>query len=75
MHVDGGSRGNPGPAGAGVTISAEDVNLYKSARNIPKVAVALVGELNAGDICSRRKMLFTKEAFLSVLNTGQTSEV
>ena len=58
-----------------VTISAEDVNLYKSARNIPKVAVALVGELNAGDICSRRKMLFTKEAFLSVLNTGQTSEV
>ena len=58
-----------------VTISAGDVNLYKSARNIPKVAVALAGELNAGDICSHRKVLFTKEAFLSVLNTGQTSEI
>jgi ribonuclease HI len=27
VHVDGGSRGNPGPAGAGVTISADDGTL------------------------------------------------
>ena len=57
-----------------VTISTEDVNLYKSARNIPKVAVMPVGELNAGDICRHRKMLFTKEAFLAVLNKEQVNE-
>jgi large subunit ribosomal protein L4 len=57
-----------------VTISSADVNLCKSAQNVPKVGVMLVNELNAGDICSYRKMLFTKEAFLSVLNRDQTSE-
>lgn len=31
VHVDGGSRGNPGPAGAGVTISLEDGNLVHEA--------------------------------------------
>ncbi|NQT03899.1 MAG: 50S ribosomal protein L4 [Planctomycetes bacterium] len=57
-----------------VTVSSEDVNLYKSANNIPKVAVMPVSELNAGDICNHRKMLFTKEAFLDVLNREQASE-
>jgi len=57
-----------------VTINSADVNLYKSAKNVPKVAVLPVSELNAGDICNYRKMLFTKEAFLSVLNRDQTSE-
>ncbi len=57
-----------------VTISSEDVNLYKSANNIPKVAVIPVDELNAGDICNYRKMLFTKEAFLAVLNRDHASE-
>jgi len=57
-----------------VTINSEDVNLYKSANNIPKVAVIPVDELNAGDICNYRKMLFTKEAFLAVLNRDQASE-
>ena len=56
-----------------VTINTADVNLYKSAKNVPKVAVMPVGELNAGDICNYRKMLFTKEAFLSVLNRDQGS--
>jgi len=51
-----------------------DDNLHKSARNIPKVAVMPVAELNAGGICSHRKMLFTKEAFLSVLSRDQASE-
>jgi large subunit ribosomal protein L4 len=54
-----------------VTVSDYNENLYKSARNIPKVAVMPVGQLNAGDICSYRKMLFTKEAFLSLLNRDQ----
>jgi len=51
-----------------VTISGIDENLYKSARNIPGIAVMPVAELNAGDICSHRKILFTKEAFLPLLN-------
>jgi large subunit ribosomal protein L4 len=51
-----------------VAIGDYDKNIYMSARNVPKVAVMPVAELNAGDICGHRKMLFTKEAFLSVLN-------
>jgi large subunit ribosomal protein L4 len=50
-----------------------DDNLHKSARNIPKVAVMPVAELNAAEICSHRRMLFTKEAFLSVLSRGRAS--
>jgi len=57
-----------------VATSNYDDNLYKSAKNIPKVAIMPVTQLNAGDICSHRKMLFTKEAFLSVLNRDQASE-
>jgi len=57
-----------------VTISSVDVNLYKSARNIPKIAVMPVAELNAGGICSYSKMLFTKEAFLTLLNKGEVGE-
>ena len=56
-----------------VTVGALDVNLCKSARNVPKVAVKPVGELNAGEICRYRKMLFTKEAILSVLTKDQAS--
>ncbi len=56
-----------------VTISDYDENLYKSARNIPKIAVMPVAELNAGDICNYRKMLFTKEAFLTFLNREEDS--
>jgi len=56
-----------------VTINDYNDNIYRSARNIPKVAVMPVAELNAGDICSCHKMLFiTKEAFLSVLNKNRT---
>jgi len=54
-----------------VTVSSEDVNLYKSAKNIPKVAVMPVSELSAGEICNYRKMLFTKEAILSFLDRDQ----
>ena len=57
-----------------VTVSSEDVNIYKSANNIPKVTVLPVNELNAGDICHYRKMLFTKEAFMAVMNRDQANE-
>ncbi len=51
-----------------VTIGQRDENLYKSARNVPKIDVMIVADLNAGDICNKQKMLFTKEAFLTLLN-------
>jgi len=56
-----------------VTTGDYDENLYKSARNIPRVAVMPVEPLNAGDICNHSKVLFTKEAFLSVLGEEQVS--
>jgi len=50
-----------------VTLGDQDDNVYKSARNIPRVAVMPVAQLNAGDICAHRKLLFTKEAFLNFI--------
>ena len=57
-----------------ITISDYNDNLYKSVRNVPKIAIMPVVELNAGDICRHRKILFTKEAFLTLLNRAETSE-
>ncbi len=51
-----------------VTLKEQDNNVYKSARNITKVAVIKVADLNAGDICNRQKMLITKEAFETLIN-------
>ncbi len=57
-----------------VAVGGLDENLYKSARNIPKIAVVPAAELNAGDICSHRKLLFTKESLLSILSEGRARE-
>jgi len=57
-----------------VALNDFDQSIYKSARNVQKVAVMPVAQLNAGDICRHQKMLFTKEAFLSVLNQEQETE-
>jgi large subunit ribosomal protein L4 len=57
-----------------VTIDSKDVNIYKSAKNIPKVTVMPVNALNAGQICSYRKILFTREALLSVLKPEKEGE-
>ena len=54
-----------------VTISDFDDKLYRSAKNVPKVSVMPVAELNAGDICNHRKMLITKDAFLSILGENE----
>jgi large subunit ribosomal protein L4 len=51
-----------------VTISDYNRNIYRSAKNIPKVDVMSVAELNAGAIFSYHKMLFTKDALSSFLN-------
>ena len=58
-----------------VTVNSTDVNVYKSVRNIPKVTIMPVDELNAGQICSHSKMLFTKDAILSFLgNDNKTND-
>jgi large subunit ribosomal protein L4 len=45
-----------------VTTAAYDVNVYKSARNIDKVTVAPVADLNALEVLRPRRMLVTKAA-------------
>ncbi len=57
-----------------VTGSSRDSNLYKSIRNIPRIDVIAVSDLNAGDICNHSKLLFTKEAFLSLVETDKSTE-
>ena len=57
-----------------VAIATEDDNVYKSARNIPKVDVIIVNQLNAGDICNHKKLLFTKDALLAVLKRDESSK-
>ncbi len=51
-----------------------DDNVYRSARNIPKVAVMPVAQLNAGDVCNHSKLLFTKDAFMLLLDRNKASE-
>jgi len=55
-----------------VAIRALDPNVYRSARNIPKVVVSPVADLNAGQICGHERMLFTKEALVSFLERTST---
>ncbi|MGD0597863.1 MAG: 50S ribosomal protein L4 [Sedimentisphaerales bacterium] len=57
-----------------VIIGEHNDTLWRSARNIAKVSVMPVVESNAGDICRHTKLLFTKEAFLSLINNNKSSE-
>jgi len=57
-----------------VAISDYNESIYKSSRNVPRVAVMPVANLNAFDICRRKKMIFTKEAFLSFLNKSKADK-
>jgi len=50
-----------------VAVNKYDENIYKSARNVAKVAVMPVADLNAGDICIRQKMLFTRDALTAFI--------
>ena len=51
-----------------VALGQSDENIVKSARNVQKVDVMPVEELNAGSICAHQKMLFTKDALVAFLN-------
>jgi len=57
-----------------VATNGVDANVYKSARNISRIDVVPITELNAGDICSHQKLLFTKEAFMTFLNREGAAE-
>jgi large subunit ribosomal protein L4 len=56
-----------------VAVKDRNENLIKSVRNVPKVELMQVADLNAGSICNRVKMLFTKDAFLTLLNREQNN--
>jgi len=56
-----------------VTLPESDTNVYKSARNIYKVDVMKIDDLNAGDICNKQNVLFTKDAFLALLDKKKTN--
>jgi large subunit ribosomal protein L4 len=43
--------------------NGRDELLYKSSRNIPRTEIRNVHDLNAFDVLSRRKLIFTREAF------------
>lgn len=47
-----------------------DANLLKSGRNLPRTEVINVAELNAFDILTRRRLVFTKEAFETFRQTA-----
>lgn len=53
-----------------VAIEEYNANLYKSVRNIPRVDSLPVVQLNAGDICTRKKLLFTKAALEKLLHNS-----
>jgi len=53
-----------------VATAGYDVNVYKSARNIDKVTVSPVAELNALAVLQPRRMLVTKEALDAICGKG-----
>jgi len=53
-----------------VTTAASDANAYQSARNIDKVTVLPVGELNALAILTPKKLLVTKAALDAIKERG-----
>ena len=55
-----------------VTLERFDSNIYKSLRNIPKVAGLVVEQLNAADICNHRKLLMTRKVLETI--TAQTEK-
>jgi large subunit ribosomal protein L4 len=49
--------------GCVVATNGLDTNVFKSGRNIPRTEIADVAALNARQILSRRKLVFTRDAF------------
>ncbi len=51
-----------------------DANVYLSSRNISDLTVRITAELNAFDIATRQKMIFTRAAFEALQSAGSTQE-
>lgn len=51
-----------------VAVRERDENIYKSARNVQRVDVLPVADLNAAAIVNHKQMLFTKDAIVSFLD-------
>lgn len=56
-----------------LTLAGNDVNILKSSRNIPGLDVTIVQQLNALDICSKQKMLCTREAIELLVSPKESS--
>jgi large subunit ribosomal protein L4 len=56
-----------------VTVPEYNETLYKSIRNLPKIDMMMVTDLNAGDIINRQKLLFTKDAFAALMESNKVS--
>ena len=54
-----------------LTLEGPDAVLWRSARNIPRLAVRTVADLNAFDVVTRQKMLLTRGAMDSLLQGGR----
>lgn len=54
--------------GCVMATAGADRNVYLSGRNIPRAEVMDVAELNAGQILSRRNLIFTRPAFEAFVN-------
>jgi len=54
-----------------VMIESFDENIYKSARNISKITIQPVELINAGDVCKHNKILFTKNAIMSLIDKAK----
>lgn len=57
-----------------IAMQGYDDNVYKSLRNIPKINAVLVEQLNAGQICKHRTLLFTREAIEAFLKPETSGE-
>jgi len=57
-----------------LALPSYDDNVYKSARNIRRVDVMPVAELNAADVLNHRQMLFTKDALTAFLNREEATK-
>lgn len=54
-----------GDRGCTLATKGQDMNLYRSGRNIPRTTILDVAELNVSDILTRRKLIFTRDAFVA----------
>jgi large subunit ribosomal protein L4 len=57
-----------------VAVDRVDENVHKSARNVKKVAVLPVADLNAGAIINHQQMLFTRDALTLFLDRKPCDE-